>query len=226
MCIRDRMRDEKKTNKNARISYTGKADIGGPWKLVDMEGKEVTSEDLAGSYYMIYFGFCNCPDICPNSLHKLSKALEHIRKMPEGRFFKLKTIFVSVDPDRDDAARMQRFLSLFDKSIIGLTGKSNNSPELKDCMRKFKIYASKIELENEEDEQGGVQGASKKIPPADGKPRKKPYTIDHTIITYLMSDTNEYLAHLGSNMSDYDLSQTIVDKILINEREKAQRKRA
>jgi len=56
----------------------------------------------------------------------------------------LKTIFVTVDPDRDTDEKILKFLSHFDKSIIGLKGKSNDDPELKEAMRQFKIYASKI----------------------------------------------------------------------------------
>ena len=96
-----------------------------------MEGNPVTHKDLRGAYYLIYFGFCNCPDICPVSLQKISKALDHIRKMPEYKYVKLKTIFVSVDPDRDSPEKMRKFLSHFDKSIIGLTGESNDDPNLK-----------------------------------------------------------------------------------------------
>mgnify|MGYP001271817202 CR=1 FL=1 len=203
------LRDEKKTVNRARVSYSGRADIGGPWKLIDTEGNVVTSKDYKGYYYLIYFGFCNCPDVCPQSLHKISKALELIRKMPEGKYIKLKTVFVSVDPDRDNPQRIKKFLSLFDPSIVGLTGKSNDDPDLKDCMKKFKIYASKIELD---------EGEKKTAP---GKPR--PYTLDHTIITYLMTDDNNYLTHLGSNMSDRDLATMIVDKIIQNETQNATR---
>eukprot|EP00331_Platyophrya_macrostoma_P030084 CAMPEP_0176438084 /NCGR_PEP_ID=MMETSP0127-20121128/19056_1 /TAXON_ID=938130 /ORGANISM="Platyophrya macrostoma, Strain WH" /LENGTH=315 /DNA_ID=CAMNT_0017821933 /DNA_START=65 /DNA_END=1012 /DNA_ORIENTATION=+ len=199
------LRDEKKSTNRAKVSYSGRADIGGPWKLIDTEGNIVTSKDYKGAYYLIYFGFCNCPDVCPQSLHKISKALELIRKMPEAKYVKLKTVFVSVDPDRDTPERIKKFLKLFDSSIVGLTGKSNDDPELRDCMKKFKIYASKIELDD---------GTKKSGP-------NKPYTLDHTIITYLMTDDNNYLTHLGSNMSDRDLANTIVDKIIQNETQKA-----
>jgi len=64
-------------------------------------------------------------------------------------------------------------------------------------MRKFKIYASKLEFE-EDDEL--VKG-------------RKSYTIDHTILTYLMSDTNEYLTHLGGNLGEHDLAAIISEKI-------------
>jgi len=199
------MREEKKSIKSQKVTYTGKADIGGPWKLIDMQGNTVTDKDFKGSYYLIYFGFCNCPDICPISLQKLSKALEHIRKMPESKYLKLKTIFVSVDPDRDTPERMQKFLRHFDKSIIALKGKSNDDPDMRAMMNKFRIYATKIELDEAPKKPG----------------EKKPYTLDHTIITYLMDDNNEFVTHLGSSLSDRDLSQIIVDSVLTREREKS-----
>ena len=199
------MREEKKSTKGQKVTYTGKADIGGSWQLHDMQGNTVTSKDMKGSYYLLYFGFCHCPDICPISLQKISKALDHIRKMPEYRYIKLKTLFVSVDPDRDTPERMHKFLVHFDKSIIGLTGKSNDDPELRSMMNKFRIYASKIELDE--------------TPLKPGE--KRPYTLDHTIITYLIDDSNNYLTHLGSNLSDRDLSQIIVDAVLSREREKS-----
>lgn len=142
--------------------------------MVDTKGNRFGSKNLEGSYYLIYFGFTNCPDICPNSLVKLSKALEKIRKTPESKYINLETIFVSVDPERDTPEKIDKFLSFFDKTMIGVTGTSNNDPQLRECMKKFKIYASKIEFEDEETVLKG----------------RKSYTIDHTILTYLMNDSN------------------------------------
>ena len=80
------IRADKKSDKSIsgvkKITSTGKASIGGEWTLTDTDGKPFSSNDLRGSYYLIYFGFTNCPDICPNSLMKLAKALEKVRKMP------------------------------------------------------------------------------------------------------------------------------------------------
>ncbi len=61
-------------------------------------------------------------------------------------------------------------------------------------MKKFKIYSSKIEFE---DEETLVRG-------------RKSYTIDHTILTYLMNDRNEYIAHLGANLGEHDLANLII----------------
>lgn len=73
--------------------------------------------------------------------------------MPESKFIKLKTVFVSVDPDRDDAEKIDRFLSIFDADIIGLTSKSNDDPDLKDMLRKFRIYSTKIEYDMMDEEE-------------------------------------------------------------------------
>lgn len=76
--------------------------------------------------------------------------------MPESKYFKIKPIFVSVDPDRDNGDRINRFLSLFDYPIIGLTAKSNDDPLLKDILKKFRIYATKIEFEMMDDTDKGT----------------------------------------------------------------------
>lgn len=145
------LRGDKKANKfqSGKVEAIGKADIGGDWKLLNTKGQVVSSDDFKGKYYLIYFGFCNCPDICPNSLTKLKRALEIIRKLPDSKTFQLKSIFVSVDPDRDTPEKIEKFLGYFDKEMIGLTAASNNDPMLKDCLRKFKIYATKINFEDE-----------------------------------------------------------------------------
>lgn len=200
----------KKIEKNKNINktkYTGKADIGGPWKLKDTEGNIVTDKDFKGKYYLLYFGFCNCPDICPLTLHKLSRAMIRIESMPESKYFDLKCVFVSVDPDRDNSEKIKRFLNLFEyKKIIGLTAEKNDSVELKEMMQKFKIYASKIYYEQNEDNK-----------------MKNAYTIDHTIITYLMDQENNYLNYLGSNINEMDLASLIVDNILDNEKNKVKK---
>ena len=90
---------------------------------MDLEGKEFTEKNLEGNYYLIYFGFVNCPDICPLTMHKLNRAIEKIKKMPEARFFDLKALFISVDPDRDTLSKIKKYLSLFPgDNFIGLTG--------------------------------------------------------------------------------------------------------
>jgi len=77
-------------------------------------------------------------------LTKLSRAVAKVKKSKEANFFDLKTVFVSVDPDRDTGEKIKKFVMNFDPEIIGVTGTSNRDPALRDCMKTFKIYASKL----------------------------------------------------------------------------------
>lgn len=63
--------------KNKGSSH-GKAAMGGPFQLVDHNGKKFTDKNLHGEFALLYFGFTHCPDICPDELEKLAEALDNI----------------------------------------------------------------------------------------------------------------------------------------------------
>lgn len=111
----------------------------------------MTHKNFTGKYYLIYFGFTFCPDVCPISLQKLAKAMDNVRKSKEYAYFDLEGILVSVDPNRDSNERIEEYVKIFHPDLIGLTQKKNDSPELKDILKKFKIHVSKIYL-TEDDE--------------------------------------------------------------------------
>lgn len=102
-------------------TYTGKADIGGPWMLYDTKGEPVTHTNFAGKYYLIYFGFTYCPDVCPVSLQKLSKAVDKVKESKEYAYFDIVPIFVSVDPNRDSNERIEEYCKIFHPDLTGLT---------------------------------------------------------------------------------------------------------
>lgn len=111
----------------------------------------MTHKDFEGKYYLIYFGFTFCPDVCPVSLMKMSRALNMVKESKEYKYFDLDAIFVSVDPDRDSNERIEEYCKIFNPSLIGLTHKSNDHPELKELLKRFKIHVSKITLTDEEE---------------------------------------------------------------------------
>lgn len=192
----NRMKQESLQKSKAKTKSFGKADIGKDWELVDVNGTVYSSKALKGQYYIIYFGFGKCPDICPNSLRKLAEAKKKVTAKG-GVFSKLNFVFVSVDPDRDSPEDIKRFLSNFDETMLGVTGKTNDDPALKKMLKDFRIYSTKIDMTRTEPDGTVV----------------KDYSLDHSVLSYLMSPTNEYITHLGSSLTSRDLVDTIVEGI-------------
>lgn len=99
--------DEKQNRVSSEVTSTGKPALGGPFTLVDMHGRPVTDKDFHGSYVMLYFGFCHCPDICPSELVKIGAIADKLEaKLGENA---VKPVFVSVDPDRDSLAQLRHY---------------------------------------------------------------------------------------------------------------------
>ncbi len=66
------------TEVSDKVETVGVAAIGGPFDLVDGQGRPFSDRDLRGRFSLLYFGFTHCPDICPDELEKLAKALDRI----------------------------------------------------------------------------------------------------------------------------------------------------
>ena len=110
--------------------------VGGPFSLVDHDGRALTDRDLLGKPFIVFFGFTHCPDICPATLMEVSQALEVL-----GPQAKISALFVSIDPERDTPALLQDYVSNFDKRIIGVTG----SRDLINAMaRAYRVYQRKV----------------------------------------------------------------------------------
>jgi protein SCO1/2 len=117
------------------------AAIGGPFQLVDQDGKTVTDRDLNGHPSLVFFGFTHCPDVCPTTLFEMSEVLRVLG--PEAD--RINVLFVSVDPERDTPDKLKDYLSSFDPHLRGLTG----SPEAVAAMIKaYRVYARKVPQEN------------------------------------------------------------------------------
>ena len=121
--------------------------------MYNTKGEPVTHKDFEGKYYLIYFGFTYCPDVCPVSLMKMCKTLNRVKESKEYKYFDLEALFVSVDPDRDSNERIEEYVKIFDEKLVGLTHKTNNHPELKEMLKRFKIHVSKIYLTDEEEKE-------------------------------------------------------------------------
>lgn len=110
----------------------------GDFSLVDKTGAPVDDEDLEGRVMLVYFGFTNCPDVCPGDVGVMSATLNELG----GKADEVAPVFISVDPERDTPAALTDYFG-FDDRIIALTG----SVEAADAARQgFKVYAVKEPL--------------------------------------------------------------------------------
>ena len=91
---------------------------GSDFSLKDMNNKIITQESFNGPLTAIFFGFTNCPDVCPMTLNKMDIVLDKLKNKKT----KLKVFFISVDPERDTPEVVKNYLSNFDNNFIGITG--------------------------------------------------------------------------------------------------------
>ncbi len=92
--------------------------IGGPFKLVDQNGRTVTDADFRGKWLLIYFGYTHCPDACPTALNAMAEALDRLGPARD----KIQALFVTLDPERDTPAVLKDYTAAFQANILGLTG--------------------------------------------------------------------------------------------------------
>jgi len=124
---------------------------------VEILNKDLSLQDLRGKVVVLYFGYTQCPDICPTSLALLTQALS---QLSEDELSGIQSIFVSVDPSRDNTARLDEYTKYFHKNIIGATAEQSEIDKI------TKLY-----------------GASYRIVESDSA---MGYIVDHSSYTYVI----------------------------------------
>ena len=136
------------------VDITG-ADYAKDLALTDARGQVRTLKDFAGRVVVVFFGYTQCPDVCPTTLQEL----QEVKRLLGADGEKLQAVFVTVDPERDTPELLQAYMGNFDPSFVAL----RPSPEqLGPLLKDFKIYAKKV----------------------DGKTATS-YTMDHSAQSYL-----------------------------------------
>ena len=108
------------------------------FELTDHEGMIRTQEDFAGRWMLVFFGFANCPDVCPTTLAEVAAVMDGL----EEDAAKVQPLFVSVDPARDTPSELAEYVQAFDAGIVGLTGTPEQIDRTADG---FRIYYEKVE---------------------------------------------------------------------------------
>jgi protein SCO1/2 len=115
--------------------------IGGPFTLIDQNGKTITDADFKGRPFLVFFGYTHCPDVCPTTLFDLSEVLRALG----GDADKTQALFISVDPERDTPAVMKDYLASFDPHLRGATG---DPDQVAAAEKAYRVYAKKVPTAN------------------------------------------------------------------------------
>jgi protein SCO1/2 len=116
------------------------AAVGGPFQLVDQDGKPVSDQDMKGRPFLVFFGFTHCPEVCPTALFEISEVLRRLGPDAD----RTAALFISVDPERDTPAVLKDYLSNFDPHLRGLTG---DRAAVDAAIKAYRVYARKVPLE-------------------------------------------------------------------------------
>ena len=159
------------------------AKIGGPFQLVDQDGRAITEKAFAGKYRVMYFGYTYCPDVCPTTAQTIGAAMRLLDKSDPALSARVVPVFVTVDPDRDTPAVVKQFVSAFYPRFVGLTGSAAAIDTIK---TEYGVFASKG-----------------KTTPNGG------YLVEHSNAAYMMDSNGKPLALLPTEQG----AQATADEI-------------
>ena len=164
---------------NNNVSSTGDALIGGDFQLINTDNEIVTNNDFRGRYTLVFFGFTQCPDVCPITLTTISSVMDELGQAASH----ITPIFITIDPDRDSPEVMKNYISAFHPSVVGLTGEHK---DIKQAVKAYKVYT-----------QYGK------------KDKEAAYDVMHSGYVYFMDKNGKYITHFSHDDSVEMMTDTI-----------------
>ena len=166
------------------IDITGSTAFGKDFSLVDPDGKARTLADFKGKAVVMFFGYTQCPDVCPTTLTEMQQVMTILGPKSD----KVQVLFVTVDPQRDTAAILKQYVPAFDPRFLGL--RPADDAALEKVTKDFKIYYKKVP--------GTTPGS---------------YTMDHTAGSYAFDPQGRlrlYIKHAqGPETLAHDLKELL-----------------
>jgi protein SCO1/2 len=166
------------------IDITGGTAFGKDFSLLDPDGKVRTLADFKGKVVVMFFGYTQCPDVCPTTLTEMQQVMTLMGPQSD----KVQVLFVTVDPERDTAAILKQYVPSFDPSFLGL--RPADEAALEKVTKEFKIYYKKV---------AGTSPGS--------------YTMDHTAGSYAFDPQGRlrlYIKHAqGPETLAHDLKELL-----------------
>lgn len=144
--------------------------LGGPFVLIDQDGRTVRDSDFAGRWRLIYFGYAFCPDVCPTDLALVGRGLKAFEASNGIRAAKVAPIFITIDPARDTPAVLKPFVAAFHPRLVGLTG---TPAQIAPVTKAFGVYAKRMDTSDPEN-----------------------YLMDHSAMVYLFGPDGRAIAFL------------------------------
>lgn len=158
---------------------TGQPQVGGPFQLVNQDGRPVDQTMLNGKWSLVFFGFTYCPDYCPTTLTSLEATRTHLGDRAKD----LQIVFVSIDPERDTPQALKDYLSTdgFPDGVVGLTG---TPQQVKAAADAYRAYYQKV---------GEGEG----------------YTMNHSLTVYLMGPDGQFRSAIAHDLGPERAAQII-----------------
>ena len=148
------------------MAGVGEATIGGPFRLVDTDGRERTPDDFRGKIMLVEFGYTFCPDVCPLGLQLFADVLDQLGPAAD----QVQPIFITLDPERDTPEVLRSYTDHFSPRIVALTG---TREQIDAATKAFRVYYR--------------LGTDRAANPN--------YLVDHSAILYVLGRDGKYLAH-------------------------------
>jgi protein SCO1/2 len=159
--------------------------INARYLMLDTHGRMVSNEDFAGRFQLLTFGYTFCPDVCPTTLANMVQIRTRLGRLGE----RLQLIFITLDPERDDARTLDKYTGYFDAQIVALRG----SPELTRAVAEH--YSVQYRM----------------LPAPDGPAGA--YSVDHTAGMYLLGPDGEFLERFRYDAPPADTAARIAARM-------------
>jgi protein SCO1/2 len=167
----------KKANFKA-TDITG-ADYGKSLALTDHAGRARTLADWSGKVVVVFFGFTQCPDVCPTTLATMADVMKRLGPDAD----RVQVLFVTVDPERDTPAVLAPYVTAFDPRFLGLYGDKDATAK---TTRDFKVFFQKVP--------GKTEGT---------------YSIDHTAASYVLDGKGRLRLYVRLQQTGEDVAADI-----------------
>ncbi|CAN8328637.1 unnamed protein product [Cochlearia groenlandica] len=157
--------------------------IGGPFTLISTQNKIVTEKDFSDKWVLLYFGYSFSPDVGPEQLKMMSKALH---KLETSHNQKILPVFVTLDPLRDTPSHLHAYLKEFDSRILGLTGSASATRQM---AQEYRVYFKKVQEDGDD------------------------YLVDTSHNMYLLNPKKEVVRCFGVEYNPDELSQEVLKEV-------------